>query len=962
MFQLNFWVYVSELMTNINMKRGDEEKCPQSQEETNMEAAESVRANSECTLITANSRSSLPAIVAWWRNYHKDAPAKVQSDEDGIYQSIKQRHSPPADEIELSSSNENVESPSYPVKISRHTLRKKILEFMKSINSGNLHYLEEIENGKMTVESSEQIFSTSSMIEKNITFFWAALNNRVDLLESLYKCGVDVHFSEPTEGFTALHLGAFSDSVDCTMFLISHGADVNFISHKYTPLETACFHNSFKVAKLLLENGAAVHVTRKFQNKEHTSYGTPLHSAVKANAIECVQLLLAEGAEINPEESIGISPLHIAAEMGYLQCMNILLDSGCDPNLTTADTRNSALHLAADGGFSECISLLLHKGANADARNHKGQTPLHLAAHAHSVECVETLLSKGGCDPNSEDHEKRTPLHSAVGRALNSCEITELLIKYGACVNGGDVFGYTPLHVAALNENTQLVQILINNGADVSVKTKGGNSALGILVRKTPLALPTLYRKLDTAILMHDPEVSSSKEVIMKLDFRIFLQRCHKGEMTFLKTFIDEGQKEILEHPLCQAFLHIKWEKIRKYYIARLMLYGVLVLCLTSYVLTALYHNCKENIYRNSTWCQNSSTFPVSIQNTPVEMKIEWYLLTFFTICEAVRKICACVGCSSLKRYLCHVDNIIEWFVLISNILLSYLFINENYNWQSHVAAFAVLFAWVNVMLLLGQLPVLGSYIAMYIKVQKEFLKLFIAYACLLIGFTLSFCVIFPAKSYFQYPTYSFIQVTALMIGSVEYNDLIFENKTSEFMLETSAHIMFLIFMLFVTIIMMNLLVGIAVRDIQGLQKTAGLSKLVRQTKLIYGIELSLLNSWLPNYILMLVRRTALVSPSGYRVVLHVKPLNHQENRLPKDVLKDAYELAKSRKCGTNLPSLKPQVLSSIGSEQNSPSQLLPEASTQIKKLQTEVEKGNKAIANLKEEIQELKSMLRGMK
>ncbi|GFG39343.1 hypothetical protein Cfor_08296 [Coptotermes formosanus] len=944
------------------MKRGDEEKCAQSQEERNVEATESARANSECTLITPKSRSSLPVIVAWWRNYHKDAPLKVESDEDGIYQSIKERHSPPAEEIELSSSTENVASPSYPVQISRHTLKKKILEFMKSTNAGSVHYLEEIENGKMTVESLEQIFSASSMIERNITFLWAALNRRVDFLESLYKCGVDIHFSEPTEGFTALHLGAFSDSVDCTLFLISCGADVNFTPHKYTPLETACFHNSFKVAKLLLDNGATVHVTRKSQNKEKTHYGTPLHSAVTANAIECVKLLLAEGAEINPEESTGVSPLHIAAEMGYLQCVNILLNHGCDPDLTLPDTGSTALHLAAEGGFSECISLLLHKGTNANARNNKGQTPLHFAAHAHSVDCVEILLRKGGCDPNSEDNDKRTPLHSAVGRALNSSEITDLLITYGACVNGGDIFGYTPLHVAALNENTKCVQILINNGADVSVKTKGGNSALGIIVRKTPLALPTLYRKLDTAIVMHDPEVSSSKEVILKLDFRIFLQRSHKGEMTFLKTFIDEGQKEILEHPLCQAFLHIKWEKIRKYYIARLALYGVLVLCLTGYVFTALYSNCKENVYKNFILCQNSSIFPTSTQNTPNEMKIEWSLLTFFTICEAVRKICAYVGCSNFKRYMCHIDNIMEWFVLISNILISYLFFNENDNWQSHIAAFAVLFAWVNLMLLLGQLPVLGSYIAMYIKVQKEFLKIFIAYACLLIGFTLSFCVIFPAKSNFKSPVYSFIQVIALMIGSVEYEDLILEDKPPEFMLEASAHIMFLIFMLFVTIIMMNLLVGIAVRDIQGLQKTAGLSRLVRQTKLIYGIELSLLNSWLPNYILKLVCRTALISPSGYRVVLHVKPLNHQEKRLPKDVLKDAYELAKSRKCGTNFPSVKPQGLSFIRNEQNSASQLLPGESTQIQKLQTEVEKGNKAIVKLKEEIQELKSILRGMK
>lgn len=943
------------------MKKNDDGNCADSQEERNVESAESLKANSESILIKARSRFSLPIITAWWRNYRRDFPPKDEIDEDGVYQCIKQKHSALAEDIELSNSVESVSSPSYYTKICQHTLKQRILDVMKSKSSGSIYYLEDIENGKMTVECAENIFSTISTMERNIIFLWAALNKRVEFLEILHKFGVDIHFSEPTEGFTALHLAAFNDNVDCTIFLISCGVDVNFTPRKYTPLETACFHNSFRVAKLLLDNGAIINTAKKAQNKETAYYGSPLCSAVKANAIECLQLLLEEGAEMNCKEMGETSPLHIATEMGHLHCMKILLDSGYDPNLAATDTRNTALHLAAEGGFNECISLLLHNGVNADARNCKGQTALHLAAYAQSVECVDILLQRGGCNPNSQDNEKRTPLHSAVGGGLNAYEITDLLIKHGADVNTGDIFGYTPLHVAALNENTQCVKLLISNGADVSVKTKGGNPALGIIVRKTPLALPVFYKKLDTAILMHDPEVSSKREVILKLDFRIFLQHCQKGEMNFLKTFIDEGQKEILEHPICKAFLHIKWEKIRKYYIARLVLYGILVLSLTGYVFTALSHDCyKHNIYNKSVLCQNTSSIPTFIKDTPILMNFQWCFLMVFTVCEVIRKICTYVGCSGLHK-LFHIDNIIEWFVLISNILISYLLINEDDKWQNHVAAFAVLFAWINLMLLLGQLPVLGSYIAMYIKVQKAFAKLFIAYACLLIGFTLSFCIIFPDKRNFENPAFSFIQVIALMIGSVDYDSLILRDSHSEFTLVASAHIIFLIFMLFVTIIMMNLLVGIAVCDIQGLEKTAGLSKLVRQTKLISDIELSLFSSWLPNYILMLIHRTALISPSGYRVVLQVKPLNHQEKRLPKDILKDAYEIAKSRKYGTPVPSVTSHILSFIGNEQNSVKHL-PDESTHVKKLQREVERGTTAIAKLTDEIQELKLMIRGIK
>ncbi|XP_022911382.1 transient receptor potential channel pyrexia [Onthophagus taurus] len=914
-----------------------------------------------------------PSSILRWRRYRGDPQEMLEEEypsEDIVY--MECGPSPPSDHTpniyesfeEFSSNHELT------VQICHDTIKMNLLEHMKSF-SGRHQFLDDIESKKTVSENLNAQMLGASKFEINTAFLWAAFLKRWDILQGLLDLGAQLQYYEPNQGLSALHLAAFSGCIPGTQFLIALGSDVNACFKCYTPLHCAAFGDSPETAMVLLNNSARVGTLTSNPNNCQESV---LHCAVRANAIACVRLFIVEGADVGQVEYAGISPVHLAADLGHAQCLRIMLDpKNVNVNAKTKEREQTALHLAAEGGYTECIEILLEKGADTNSQNHRGQTPLHLAARAQAYDCVEMLLRKGA-DANIVDYDRRSALHAAVGKAARSYDIIEALVTWGADVNAKDQYGYTPLHIAALNELSQGVEVLIFHGADITAKSKFGMTALGIITRKTPASLAMITQKLDAAITLHHHPESSNREVELRLDFRSILQHSHPKEINFLNTFVDEGQKEILLHPLCSAFLYLKWEKIRKYYIARMLISVIFVLSLSLYVLTALAHNCynqgknmnesqPQNLFE---LCEKKSMLGHMLRHNPFVIEMQWYVLVSITGCEILRKIYGIVGYPTVRQYLSHPENILEWSVIASVFVISFIYTGRTYTWQNHVGAFAVLFGWTNIMLMIGQLPIFGSYVAMYTRVQGEFAKLLLAYSCLLIGFAISFCVIFPDSSSFANPFIGLITVMVMMTGELSLDLLLEDSDDPPFLLEISAQVTFILFLFFVTVILMNLLVGIAVHDIQGLQKTAGLSKLVRQTKLISYIELALFNGYLPSYMLNLLHWTALVSPKAYRVVLNVKPLNPREKRLPRDILKSAHEIAKKRKHYGHTISSHGSTATSYGKkkwmnnnvDRIETTDLVIDYSNYINNLQVTVDRANEKIDLLTNEIKELKSIL----
>lgn len=97
-----------------------------------------------------------------------------------------------------------------------------------------------------------------------------------------------------------------------------------------------------------------------------------------------------------------------------------------------------------------------------------------------------------------------------------------------------------------------------------------------------------------------------------------------------------------------------------------------------------------------------------------------------------------------------------------------------------------------------------------------NFAKFLLAYFCLLVAFSLSFNVLFGNYKAFKSVLSSILKTVTMMAGELEFEDIFYDDDgKSQARFPLSSHIMFMAFVLLVTVILTNLLVGLAVSDIQ---------------------------------------------------------------------------------------------------------------------------------------------------
>jgi hypothetical protein len=140
---------------------------------------------------------------------------------------------------------------------------------------------------------------------------------------------------------------------------------------------------------------------------------------------------------------------------------------------------------AADQGDKKEVLRLLQSGEIVDSRGDFGVTPLMRAAYRGDLPMVKLLVS-AGADTDAVDLGGATALHLASRQGCK--DVVEYLVKSGrATVNNKDDNGWTPL-MRAVKNSPDIVKILLDGGADPTIKNRWGQSAVNLAISEESLS------------------------------------------------------------------------------------------------------------------------------------------------------------------------------------------------------------------------------------------------------------------------------------------------------------------------------------------------------------------------------------------------------------------------------------------------------------------------------------------
>jgi ankyrin repeat protein len=321
-------------------------------------------------------------------------------------------------------------------------------------------------------------------VEGMTALHWAAHWNDLETVKVLLKAGATPKAAN-RYGVTPLHEASTVGNLAIIEALLVAGADPNApLGEGETPLMTAARTGNTPAVKMLIAHGAQVNARESWRGQ------TALMWAAVENHADVAGLLVESGADVNARTVTyefpnltggnggiihdrpqgGLTSLMFAARQGAIETAEVLLEAGADINAAEPQYGFTAMQTAVFNGHYDLAAFLMEKGADVNdgslyiavemrnlATYSNRPNPPEVDRHLTSLDVITQLLNRGA-DPN-RPYTKTIPPRQAQG----NINVTP---------------GATPLFRAIRSTDLVVVRLLMDKGANPSVKTKDGSTPL----------------------------------------------------------------------------------------------------------------------------------------------------------------------------------------------------------------------------------------------------------------------------------------------------------------------------------------------------------------------------------------------------------------------------------------------------------------------------------------------------
>lgn len=450
------------------------------------------------------------------------------------------------------------------------------------------------------------------------------------------------------------------------------------------------------------------------------------------------------------------------------------------------------------------------------AGDYRHFTPLHYAAKSGS-ENNTLLLLANGADPNAFGHRLKTPLHKA-----RSPKVVKLLLH-----NGGNPY----LKMIGKLEGEKCYNSTCEC-CNESPCEKGVHSVFSTLLHRNDKSAEALLNEFITT----NEQAIDSSDLLIVYDLEMF-----KHEAEHINEEPDEmsahsqivGLKStILSHPLSLVMLRLKWKSYLRLFRVTVVQYILFLLALSA---LAIHQTHLVNLYETSnptikeTCLKNSSAggcyFRQAIETTDTANKAAFhilYLVTFLnTVYLLIREVLQLYY--NWYHYSRSKEDWMEAILIIFTIVYLVGFFTISFPSLRHLAAWSVFFAWMEMIMLIGRFSTIGIYVHMFFNVSKTLLFFVLVYSPALAAFAIAFYILLPDYDAFANPLTAALKTLVMLIGELEYEGNFMSPASDEpgpkpFV---STQLILVFFLLFISIVVMNLLVGLAVSEIDDVREKA---------------------------------------------------------------------------------------------------------------------------------------------